>query len=180
LDTSDLATAPQPAPSGSILVLRGVKVLLDDDLARLYEVDTRTLVRTVRRHPERFPADFMFELSEEELAALQRHGVMPNRRRPPLAFTEMGVAMLSSVLGSEHAARVNVDVVRGFVRLRELLASQQDLAQRLDSLEQRYDAQFKEVIDAIRELQNPPPLQKPGIGFRNRNPDNEPNLPNER
>ena len=140
----------------SILSLRGAKVLLDADLAELYGVDTKTLVRAVRRNAERFPADFMFQLTLEEYHILRSQSGTSSswggRRYRPFAFTEKGVAMLSSVLRSPRAVRVNIEIMRAFVRLRRMLESNAELAHKLAALEQRYDAQFKVVFQAIREL----------------------------
>ena len=142
----------------SILSVRGHKVLLDMDLSAMYGVETRALVQAVKRNLERFPADFMFQLTSEELADWRSQFVTPNPgakmglRRPPYAFTEQGVAMLSSVLRSKQAVQVNVEIMRAFVRLREILSSQTKLAQRLDELEKKYDGQFRVVFDAIRQL----------------------------
>jgi hypothetical protein len=156
----------------AILVVRGQKVLLDRDLADLYGVQTRVLNQAVRRNLPRFPSDFMFELTEEELKIWRSQIVISNPaakmglRRPPLAFTEQGVAMLSSVLNSDRAIAVNIEIIRTFVRLREMLSAHAELAHRLDALEQKYDSQFKIVFDAIRQLMTPPPLPKKGrIGF---------------
>ncbi len=156
--------------TNSILLVRGQKVLLDMDLAVLYGVETRVLVQAVRRNPARFPEDFMFQLTKSEFDDLRSQSVISRswggRRYPPYAFTEQGVAMLSSVLRSEQAAQVNVEIMRAFVQLRALLATNRDLALRLDELEQRYDAQFKVVIDAIRELMQPPAQPRRSMGFR--------------
>jgi hypothetical protein len=156
----------------AILLIRGHKVMLDADLAVLYGVETRALVQAVRRNVERFPDDFMFQLSKEEHAALRSQNVISKpkgrggRRYPPYAFTEQGVAMLSSVLRSERAVQVNVQIMRTFVKLRRLLATHEDLARRLDALERKYDRQFKVVFDAIRELMAPPdPKPRRRIGF---------------
>ena len=160
-----------------IRTVRGQKVLLDADLAALYGVATKVLVQAVRRNLRRFPADFMFHLTEQELRALRSqivtlddaHGRARGRGRHakylPYAFTEQGVAMLSSVLRSERAVQVNVEIMRAFVRLRGLIADHRELARRLDDLESRYDRQFKVVFDAIRELMAPPPAPKRRIGF---------------
>jgi hypothetical protein len=154
----------------SILLIRGHKVLLDMDLAMLYGVETRVLVQAVRRNPERFPEDFMFQLTKAEFDDLRSQSVISRswggRRYPPYVFTEQGVAMLSSVLRSAQAAQVNVEIMRAFVRLRALPGSNRDLALRLDELEQRYDAQFKIIIDAIRQLAQPPAQPKRSMGFR--------------
>ena len=152
-----------------ILLFRGEKVMLDADLAALYEVETKVLVQAVKRNIKRFPADFMFQLSEEEFAHLRSQTVTSRwggRRYPPYAFTEQGVAMLSSVLRSDRAVQVNVEIMRAFVRLRQMLASNKKLEQKLGELEQKYDEQFKIVFDAIRQLMTPPdPKQKRRIGF---------------
>lgn len=161
-----------------ILLVRGQKVILDADLAALYEVETKALNRAVRRNRDRFPDDFMFQLTAEELADLRRQSGTSNsksqngtsrwggRRYLPYAFTEQGVAMLSSVLHSKRAVQVNIEIMRTFVRLRQMLASHADLARKLAALEQKYDAQFKVVFDAIRELMTPPePKKKRAIGF---------------
>lgn len=152
-----------------ILLIRGEKVMLDADLATLYEVETRVLTQAVKRNLGRFPADFMFQLSKEEFDHLRSQTVTSNwggRRYPPYAFTEQGVAMLSSVLRSERAVQVNVEIMRAFVRLRQMMESNKELARKLDALEQKYDQQFKIVFDAIRQLMTPPdPKQKRPIGF---------------
>jgi hypothetical protein len=154
----------------SILMIRGWRVMLDADLARLYGVDTRTLVQAVRRKLERFPSDFMFQLTDEEFADLRSQIVISSgwggRRYPPYAFTEQGVAMLSSVLNSPRAIQVNVEIMRAFVRLRTVLASNAELARRLDELERKYDRQFEVVIDAIRKLMAAPETPPRRIGFR--------------
>ncbi|MGH9446615.1 MAG: ORF6N domain-containing protein [Terriglobia bacterium] len=155
---------------GRILLIRGEKVMLDADLAELYGVETKALNRAVRRNPSRFPEDFMFQLTQEESENLRFHFGTSNfwggRRYNPLAFTEQGVAMLSSVLRSHRAVQVNIAIMRAFVALREMLASHRDLARRLDQMEEKYDAQFKVVFDAIRELMKPPEKPRRRIGFR--------------
>jgi hypothetical protein len=154
----------------AILFLRGEKVMLSTDLATLYDVEPRALIQAVKRNRERFPPDFMFQLTKTEFADLKSQIVISSwggaRRATPYAFTENGVAMLSSVLNSERAIRVNVEIMRTFTRLRRLLASHAQLARKLDALEKKYDAQFKIVFDAIRQLMTPPPEPKRGrIGF---------------
>jgi hypothetical protein len=156
----------------SILVLRDHKVLLDSDLATLYEVETRVLVQAVKRNLERFPADFMFQLSAKEIERLRSQSVMSNpagrggRRSAPYAFTEQGVAMLSSVLNSPRAIAVNIEIMRAFVRLRLILASNKELARRLTELEASTDAKFAAVFEAIRQLMAAPePTPKRPIGF---------------
>jgi hypothetical protein len=152
-----------------IYLLRGQRVLLDDDLAMLYEVGTKTLNRAVKRNLRRFPEDFMFQLSTTEFENLRYQigtSKRGGRRYPPYAFTEQGVAMLSSVLHSKRAIQVNIEIMRAFVRLRQMLASNVNLARKLAALEKKYDAQFRVVFDAIRELMKPPePKKKRSIGF---------------
>lgn len=155
----------------AILVLRGHKVMLDADLATLYEVETRALVQAVKRNLARFPQDFMFQLDSAEVEVLRSQSVISNppgrggRRTAPYAFTEQGVAMLSTVLRSPRAIAVNIEIMRAFVRLRLLLASNKELARRLDHLEAKTDAKFKAVFEAIRQLMTPPEPKKRPIGF---------------
>ncbi len=154
-----------------ILLIRGERVLLDSDLAALYGVETRVLVQAVKRNAARFPDDFMFRLTPEEGAALRSQIVISNvgrggRRNAPYAFTEHGVAMLSSVLRSPRAVQVNIEIVRAFVRLRSMLSTHVELSRKLTSLEKKYDAQFRVVFDAIRELMTPPAKSSRRIGFR--------------
>jgi len=144
---------------------------MDTTLAELYEVEPRALLQAVRRNIERFPSDFMFQLTAEETDRLRSQSVTSKpgrggRRYLPYAFTEQGVAMLSSVLRSQRAIGVNIEIMRAFVRLRRLLSENADLARRLDDLEERYDTQFKVVFDAIRELMAPPLGSSKQIGFR--------------
>jgi len=154
-----------------ILLVRGQKVMLDADLAALYGVETKQLVRAVKRNILRFPEDFMFQLSNDEFENLRYHfGTSSHwggRRYPPYAFTEHGVAMLSSVLNSPRAVQVNIQIMRTFAKLREIMSQHKDLARRLDELETKYDAQFKIVFDAIRQLMAPPEPEPPKkrIGF---------------
>jgi tetrahydromethanopterin S-methyltransferase subunit G len=152
----------------SILNLRGQRVLLSSDLARLYGVTPGVLIQAVKRNIARFPADFMFHLSTEEWKNLKSQNVISNwggARTAPYAFTEQGVGMLSSVLKSQQAVQANIEIMRAFVRLRRILAEHRDLAQRLDELEQRYDKQFGAVFNAIRQLMTPPQQTKRSIGF---------------
>jgi hypothetical protein len=154
----------------AILLIRGHKVMLDRDLAALYGVRPIALRQQVRRNSKRFPADFMLRLTAEEADRLVSQSVIPSRRSLggylPYAFTQEGVAMLSSVLRSERAIEVNIEIMRAFVRLRELLATHKDLARKLDDLEKKYDAKFRVVFDAIRELMAPPaPKPKRVLGF---------------
>ena len=164
----------------AILLVRGEKVILDAEIAALYGVPTKALVRAVKRNAERFPPDFMFQLDRKEMAVLrcqfgtsklaptsvrERRG---GRRYRAYAFTEQGVAMLSGVLKSQRAVRVNVEIVRAFVRLRRMLASNAELARKLEALEQKYDGHFKVVFDALRRLMAPVRSQPRPIGFRPR------------
>ncbi len=172
----DLSLVPAERVERAILVLRGHKVILDGDLAALYGVETKALNRAVKRNLERFPADFTFQLTDEEARALRFHsgtlkkdsppGRGKHRKYLPHAFTEQGVAMLSSVLRSPRAVQVNIEIMRAFVRLREMIAAKRDLVRRLDELEKRYDAQFKSVFDAIRQLMVPPERRRRSIGFK--------------
>ena len=141
-----------------ILLVRGQKVLLDRDLAVLYGVETRVLNQAVRRHLDRFPSDFMLKLSREEIRNISQIVICSGLKHAPnvFAFTEQGIAMLSSVLNSPRAIRVNIDIMRAFVRLRQMLAGPPDLARRLAALEKKYDAQFKVVFEAIRQLMAKP------------------------
>jgi hypothetical protein len=183
---------PNPAPTfpierveHAILVIRGEKVMLSTDLAALYEVEPRTLIQAVKRNLDRFPADFMFQLTWEEVANLRSQSVILNEggvsgprsqtvilkrganvKYLPYAFTEQGVAMLSSVLRSKRAIQVNVEIMRTFVRLRQMLVSHRDLARKIEELEKRYDAQFKVVFDALRALMEPPVEKKRRVGFQ--------------
>jgi hypothetical protein len=159
----------------AILLVRGHKVMLDADLALLYGVETKALVQAVKRNLARFPDDFMFQLTREEFDNLRSQFVTSSswggRRYPPYAFTERGVAMLSSVLRSERAVQVNIEIMRTFVKLRRLLATHEELARKLDALERKYDRQFKVVFDAIRELMTPPdpkPRRRIGFGAENK------------
>jgi hypothetical protein len=180
-------TALQPAIQSRILALREQRVMLDADLAQLYGVETRVLVQAVKRNLARFPEDFMFQLSAEEWQALRSQSVISNtegrggRRTAPYAFTEQGVAMLSTVLGSTRAIAVNIEIMRTFVRVRALAATHGDLAKRLAELEEKTEAlamnhdtfshntraQLKKVFDALRELMTPPDPPKRPIGFIN-------------
>lgn len=171
-----------------ILLIRGKKVMLDSDLAELYAVETKVLNQAVKRNIDRFPDDFMFQLTKEEWEILRCHFGTSNddapgvdndlksqsvtssswggKRKLPYVFTEQGVAMLSSVLRSPRAVAVNIEIMRAFVRLREMIASNSELAKRFDKLEKKYDAQFKVVFDAIRELMAPPTKEQRKIGFK--------------
>lgn len=160
----------------SILILRGHRVILDSDLALLYDVEVRALGQAVRRNIERFPDDFLFQLTAEEAELLRSQIVIlktgrgRHRKYRAYAFTEQGVAMLSSVLRSPRAVMVNIEIMRAFVRLRRMLQADGDLARKLDALEKKYDAQFRVVFDAIRQLMAPVQKPKRRIGFEPQQP----------
>ncbi len=166
------ALIPVEVIERKIYFIRGHKVMLDEDLAELYGVPTKRLNEQVRRNEKRFPQDFMFQLSGEEAGSLRSHfatlkrGRGRHRKYLPYAFTEQGVAMLSTVLNSDRAVEVNIQIMRTFVKLREMIASHKDLAGRLDELEKKYDAKFRVVFEAIRQLMiQPEPKKKRRIGF---------------
>jgi phage regulator Rha-like protein len=146
--------------------------MLDTDLAELYGVPAKVLNQAVRRNATRFPADFMFQLTGEEATALRsqfvtlKTGRGQHRKYRPYAFTEQGVAMLSSVLHSERAIQVNIAIMRAFVQLREMIGSNKGLARRLNELEKKYDSQFRVVFEAIRELMAEPESKVKRIGFK--------------
>ena len=153
-----------------IVTIREHKVMLDSDLASLYGVETKALNRAVKRNLERFPEDFMFQISQEEVDALRfQSGTSKEgrggRRYLPYAFTQEGVAMLSSVLQSPRAVAVNIGIMRAFIRLRQLALSVEELTRKVDILENHYDDQFKIVFDAIRQLLEPPESPTKEIGF---------------
>lgn len=153
----------------SILMIRGHKAILDKDIAALYGVTTGNLNKAVSRNLDRFPEDFMIQLTKEELDNLKFHfgrSSWGGTRKLPQAFTEQGVAMLSSALKSKRSVYVNIEIMRAFVRLRRILASNADLERKLSSLEKKYDIQFKAVFDAIRQLMTPPTPTRRQIGFR--------------
>jgi hypothetical protein len=168
--TTELMTIPANRIDRCIVMLRGEKVILDRDLAALYGVSTKALKQAVRRNRSRFPEDFAFALTKDEFmwwrsqfvtSTADRKGL----RHVPFAFTEQGVAMLSSVLNSERAVNVNIEIMRSFVRMRRLSASDAVLARKVLAMENKYDAQFKVVFDAIRELMTPPTKTTKKIGF---------------
>jgi len=154
---------------GRIYSIRGSRVMLSYDLAALYQVETKVLMQAVRRNLDRFPDDFSFELTNQEIRALRSQFVTLEsglRTYAPHAFTEQGVAMLSSVLKGKRAVGVNIEIMRAFVKLRSLLEGNKEMARKLNTLEKKYDSQFKVVFEAIRELMTP--LPQPGkkrIGF---------------
>jgi phage regulator Rha-like protein len=156
-----------------IFVIRGHKVMLNPHLAELYGVETRTLIQAVKRNIERFPEDFMFKLTWDELNSLRSQFVTlktgskrgAHVKYLPYAFTEQGVAMLSSVLNSERAIRVNIQIMRTFTKMRQMIIGYADLKRKIDEMEKKYDYQFKVVFDAIRELMSPPTKPRKKIGF---------------
>lgn len=152
-----------------ILILRDERVIIDADLAALYEVPTKRLNEQVKRNADRFPGDFSFRLTSEEarelVANCDRFTNLKHSSLPPLAFTEHGALMAATVLNSPRAVQMSVFIVRAFVQLRGMLASHKDLAQKMTELERKYDSQFKTVFDAIRQLMEPPALKKKPIGF---------------
>jgi len=170
---SQNAVVPTALISQKIFFIRGTRVMLDADLARLYGVATKNLNKAVKRNASRFPSDFMFQLSPKEVHSLwfQAGTSKPGRggrRYAPYVFTEQGVAMLSSVLRSSPAVQVNVAIMRTFVRLREMLTTHEELRRKIDAMEKRYDARFQVVFETIRQmLETPIPARKP-IGFHTR------------
>ena len=166
------AVIPIERIASAILMLRDQRVMLDYDLAVLYGVETRALKQAVRRNPDRFPNDFMFELSEQEIDTVVSQFVIPDRRRfggaKPMAFTEQGIAMLSSVLNNERAIKVNIAIMRAFVKLRQVLDTNRELAQKFSELEQRvgkHDEEIAAILEAIRQLMAPPEKARREIGF---------------
>ena len=153
----DEVTVPIERISSKIYLIRGHKVMLDRDLADLYQVETKQLKRSVRRNIDRFPKDFMFELTKSELDNWRRQfgtstGEMKGLRYSPMAFTELGVAMLSSVLRSKRAIHVNIQIMRAFNQLRIMIASHEELKQKIEAMEQKYDEQFRIVFEALTQL----------------------------
>ncbi|MBL8266241.1 ORF6N domain-containing protein [Steroidobacter sp.] len=175
--TKDTALVPVERIARSILILRGHRALLDAELAALYGVTTTRLNQQVRRNLRRFPSDFMFQLSTEEHTALMLQNATSKpgrggRRKLPLAFTEHGAIMAATILNSERAVEMSIYVVRAFVQLRDLLASNKELAKRLDELEERiarklatHDQAITGMLKTLRELMNPPEPKRRGIGF---------------
>jgi len=159
---------PQKRIENKILIIRGHKVMLDRDLADLYGVETRYLTRQVRRNQDRFPDDFLLTITQQEFANLKCHfgtSSWGGTRKLPFAFTEHGVLMLSSVLNSKRAIQVNIQIVRTFTKLRELMATHKDLRHKIESMEKKYDHQFRIVFEAIKKLFDPPEKPKGHIGF---------------
>lgn len=172
---SNAASSPVPVEriAQRIFLIRGQKVMLSTDLADLYDIPAKALTQAVRRNADRFPDDFMFPLQRQEVAILKSQFVTSSwggiRRAMPYAFTEQGVAMLSSVLNSPRAIRVNIEIMRAFVRLRQILASHRELTGKLDELEQRldgHDEQIASIFEAIRELMAPPAASRKKFGFQ--------------
>jgi len=153
-----------------ILIVRGFRVMLDADLAELYDIPTKAFNQAIQRNMDRFPEDFMFQLTEAEFAGLRSHFVTSKkgrggRRYLPYVFTEQGVAMLSGVLNSHRAVQANIAIMRAFVQMRETMASHRELSERLNALEKTYDARFRFVFEAIRALMEPPKTPRRRIGF---------------
>jgi len=168
-----LINIPDERIENAIYLIRGQKVMLDRDLAALYGVTTSALKQAVRRNIERFPGDFMFVMNENEFQEWRSQIVISTKehgglRYAPMAFTEQGVAMLSSVLRSKRAIAINVEIVRAFVRLRQMLTSNVELARKLEELEKKYDRQLRVVFDAIRQLMSPLEPQRKQIGFHSK------------
>lgn len=166
----DTEVVPQQLIETKIIIVRGKKVMMDRDLAMLYGVETRTLNQAVRRNIKRFPEDFMFQLTKEEMDNWKSQIVISNKekmglRKRPYAFTENGVAMLSSVLNSERAIQVNIQIMRTFTKIREMLATHKELRQKIEELEKKYDYQFKVVFDTIKQLLEPVQKSRKRIGF---------------
>jgi len=158
------------AIASKIYLIRGVRVMLDRDLAELYGVETRTLKQAVRRNIDRFPSDFMFEMTKEELTNWRSQFVTSNNlkmglRYPPMAFTEQGVAMLSSVLNSDRAIRVNIEIMRTFTKMRHLISASEELKQEVEELRKQTDERFQIVFQVLDQLLNPASETKKKIGF---------------
>lgn len=169
--TQSLIKVPTEHVESAIFLIRGEKVILDSDLAALYGVSTARLNQQVNRNLDRFPSDFMFRLSKEEFKDLMLQNATSKkgrggRRKLPYAFTEHGAIMAANVLNSKQAVQASLQVVRAFVKLRQMLVSNVELARKLEQLENKYDKRFKIVFDAIRQLMTPPPVKAKQIGFR--------------
>ncbi|MEI7441524.1 MAG: ORF6N domain-containing protein [bacterium] len=167
---SHSASALGKVAERKIYLIRDHRVMLSFDLAELYSVEHKVLNQSVKRNLKRFPADFMFQLSDDEFQILKSQFVTSSwggvRRANPYAFTEQGIAMLSSILNSEQAIQVNVEIIRAFVRLRQMISSHRDLAKKLEELERKYEGQFRAVFEAIRQIMNPPMGPKRKIGIK--------------
>ncbi len=172
MPTSSKSLIPIDRIEKSILLIRGHKVILDSDLAELYGVETKVFNQAVKRNISRFPEDFMFQMNKEELEIWRSQIVTSNPaakmglRRRPYVFTEHGVAMLSSVLNSERAVQVNIQIMRAFIRMRQLLASQKGLMQKILAMEKKYDENFQIVFRAIQQLMEEEEKPKHQIGFK--------------
>ena len=153
-----------------IYLMRGQKVMLSTDLAVLYNVETKVLIQAVKRNIDKFPSDFMFQLSDTEFNNLKSQIVTSSwggiRRANPYAFTEQGVAMLSCILRSKRAIKVNIEIMRTFVKLRVMITSNATLSRKVKALEKKYDEQFRVVFEAIRQLMAPPEKKRARIGFK--------------
>jgi hypothetical protein len=153
-----------------ILLVRGKKVMLDKDLAELYQAETKVLIQAVKRNKKRFPEDFMFQLNKKEFDSLRSHFVTSKkrggRRYRPYVFTEQGVAMLSSVLNSQRAIMVNIVIMRTFVKLRKILVSHKVLLKKIENVEKKYDSQFRVIFEAIKQLMAEEEKPKRNIGFK--------------
>ncbi|MFC1612739.1 ORF6N domain-containing protein [Patescibacteria group bacterium] len=163
---------PQERIMDKIFYIRGKKIILDKDIAKLYGVETKVLNQAIRRNIKRFPIDFMFQLTNEEFQILRSQIVTSSwggQRYLPYAFTEQGVAMLSSVLNSEKAIKVNIQIIRTFVKLREILLTNKELKNKIQKLEKKYDQQFKIIFEAIKQLISPQKEPANEIGFRIKN-----------
>ncbi|MFZ2970760.1 MAG: ORF6N domain-containing protein [Minisyncoccia bacterium] len=174
--TDKIISVPSDRIENKIFFIRGKKVIIDRDLAELYGVETRALNQAVKRNIKRFPDDFMFQLNKQEMEIWRSQIVISNKekmgiRKSPLVFTEQGVAMLSSVLNSERAIQVNIQIMRTFIKLREMLATNKELREKIEKLEKKYDKRFKIVFDVIKRLikngEGENPTRK--IGFVDRN-----------
>jgi phage regulator Rha-like protein len=168
--TKSLTRASVQPIEGAILFIRGERVILDTDLAAIYDVETRSLIQAMKRNNKRFPTDFVFQLTREEFDSLRSQSVISKvrggRRYLPYAFTEHGALMAANILNSKRAVQASVQVVRAFIKLRKMLTSNAELARKLRELERKYDSQFAVVFDAIRQLMIPPEPQRKQIGFR--------------
>jgi phage regulator Rha-like protein len=160
---------PVEAIVDKIIILRGERVILDRDMAQMYDVETRVLKQAVRRNIDRFPDDFMFELTRKEQDSLRSQSVILKRgqhsKYPPFAFTEQGVAMLSSVLNSDRAINVNIAIMRTFTHLRKMLVTHKDLKRKIEAMEKKYDEQFLIVFEAIKQLLAEDEKPKKKIGY---------------
>lgn len=168
-----MEASPSIIIENKIFLIRGVKVMIDKDLAEIYQISTKVLIQSIKRNPERFPPDFMFRLSEGEFKSLRSQFVTSKigrggRRYLPYAFTEHGVAMLSSVLNSPRAVQMNIFIIRAFIKIREMLAIHKDLAQKIDEIERKqkeHSEQLTSIYSVIKQLINPPSKPKKSIGF---------------